>query len=175
MAATPAGEQSLVFFLQPLFLHGISAAAHLILALAVQKTDDTSDEALTDAVWLVARRLRRGSREALAPFDLSPHHFRALGVLHRHGPMRLSALSEHLHIAARSTTEVVDALEARGLAARQPDPDDRRATLVTLTEDGRAAMGSLKQAQRRQASDLFAGLSAGDRADLARVLRKLTD
>ncbi|KAG2637244.1 hypothetical protein PVAP13_2NG031800 [Panicum virgatum] len=35
MAATPAGEQSLVFILQPLFLHGISAAAHLVLALAV--------------------------------------------------------------------------------------------------------------------------------------------
>ncbi|CAD6210694.1 unnamed protein product [Miscanthus lutarioriparius] len=35
MAATPAGEGSLIFFLQPLFLHGVSAAAHLILALAV--------------------------------------------------------------------------------------------------------------------------------------------
>jgi ABC-type multidrug transport system fused ATPase/permease subunit len=37
MAATPAWdwEESLVFFLQPFFLHGVSAAAHLILALAV--------------------------------------------------------------------------------------------------------------------------------------------
>ncbi|CAN6295529.1 unnamed protein product [Urochloa humidicola] len=35
MAATPAGEQSLVFFLQPLFLHSVSAAVHLIVALAV--------------------------------------------------------------------------------------------------------------------------------------------
>jgi hypothetical protein len=35
MAATPAGEGSLIFFLQPLFLHGVSAAAHLTLALAV--------------------------------------------------------------------------------------------------------------------------------------------
>ncbi|RLN40219.1 hypothetical protein C2845_PM01G11410 [Panicum miliaceum] len=35
MAAMPFGEQSLVFVLQPLFLHGISAAAHLVLALAV--------------------------------------------------------------------------------------------------------------------------------------------
>ncbi|TVU47482.1 hypothetical protein EJB05_07085 [Eragrostis curvula] len=35
VVATPAGEQSLVFALQPLFLHGVSAAAHLTLALAV--------------------------------------------------------------------------------------------------------------------------------------------
>jgi DNA-binding MarR family transcriptional regulator len=42
--------------------------------------------------------------------------------------MRLSELSEHLHIAPRSATEVVDALESRGLVRRRPDPDDRRAT-----------------------------------------------
>lgn len=136
---------------------------------------DETDESLAEAVWLVARRLRRGSREALAPFDLSPHHSRALGVLLRHGPMRLSSLSEHLHIAARSTTEVVDALEARGLAARRPDPDDRRATLVELTDAGREVMGSVKRAQNAQARSLFAGLGARDRATLARILRTLAD
>ncbi|CAM0145157.1 unnamed protein product [Urochloa decumbens] len=35
MAVTPAGDQPIVFFLQPLFLHGISTAAYLIVALAV--------------------------------------------------------------------------------------------------------------------------------------------
>lgn len=137
--------------------------------------DDTADESLADAFWLVARRLRRGSREALAPFDLSPHHSRALGVLMRHGPMRLSELSEHLHIAPRSTTEVVDALESRGLAARRPDPHDRRATLVELTDAGREVMGSVKRAQNAQARELFSGLSARDRSELARVLHKLVD
>lgn len=138
-------------------------------------TGGATDQSLADAFWLVARRLRRGTRDVLAPYDLSPSHSRALGVLLRHGPMRLNALSDHLHIAARSTTEVVDGLESRGFATRRPDPDDRRATLVEATDAGRDVMVSVRTAQLDEAGRLFGGLSARDRTDLARILRKLGD
>lgn len=133
------------------------------------------EETLSDAFWSVASRLRRGSRETLAPFDLSPSHFRALGVLTRHGDMRLGALSEHLRIAARSTTEVVDALEERGLVVRSPDPTDRRATVVSVTDVGRRTMADVRTARMAEADQLFDQLDATDRADLARILRKLAN
>src|SRR5512140_2117893 len=95
-----------------------------------------SGDSLPELFWGVARRLRHLSRQALAPWDVTPSHGRALAVLRSHGDLRLSELSEHLHIAPRSTTEVVDALEQRGLAERRPDPADRRATLVRLTPEG---------------------------------------
>src|ERR1035441_9220026 len=95
---------------------------------------EESQQPLAETFWGVARRLRHLSRQTLAPWDIAPSHSRALGVLLDHGVMRLSELSDHLHIAARSTTEVVDVLETRGLVERRPDPDDRRATLVALTE-----------------------------------------
>src|SRR3984893_3587999 len=98
--------------------------------------DRASDETLSEAFWSVARQLRETSQKTLAPWDITPSHLRALRVLTRHGMMRLSELSDHLHIAPRSTTEVVDALESRDLVQRRPDPDDRRATLVELTEHG---------------------------------------
>src|SRR6266702_7753264 len=71
----------------------------------------------------VARQLRGTSQETLAPWDITPAHLRALRTLRRHGTMRLSELSDHLHIAPRSTTEVVDAMEARDLVRR-----DRKST-----------------------------------------------
>ena len=74
---------------------------------------DSGDESLADAFWSVARQLRETSQETLAPWDITPAQFRALRVLRRHGALRLSELSGHLHIAARSTTEVIDALESR--------------------------------------------------------------
>ena len=43
------------------------------------------DGSLAEAFWLVARRLRHQSREALAPWGVAPSHLRALGVLLRHG------------------------------------------------------------------------------------------
>jgi len=94
-------------------------------------------------------------------------------VLKRHGVMRLSDLSEHLHIAARSTTEVVDALESRDLVERRSDPGDRRATLVELTEHGTSILDAIRAARGTEAERIFGRLSQTDRAHLARILSKL--
>jgi DNA-binding MarR family transcriptional regulator len=137
--------------------------------------DPGADESLSEAFWSVARRLRETSHEALAPWDITPSAFRALRVLGRDGAMRLSELSEHLRIAPRSATEVVDTLESRGLAERRPDPADRRATLVGLTGRGADVLGAIRAARGTEAERVFGRLSATDRAHLARILRKLRD
>src|SRR5450432_2102665 len=100
------------------------------------RPDAGGDETLSEAFRSVARQLRDTSQETLAPWDITPSHLRALRVLTRHGVLRMSELSDHLRIAARSTTEVVDALETRGLVTRRPDPSDRRATLLSPTPEG---------------------------------------
>ena len=131
------------------------------------------DDALSESFWSVARRLRRLWRETLAPWDITPSHSRALGVLLRHGTMRLSELTDHLHIAARSTTEVVDGLQDRGLIERRQDPDDRRATLVALTEKGEQIGSAIQDARRAETEAFFGVLSEADRAHLARILGDL--
>lgn len=131
------------------------------------------DETLAEAFRSVARQLRETSQETLAPWDITPSHFRALRVLNRHGVMRLSDLSEHLHIAARSTTEVVDALESRDLVERRTDPGDRRATLVALTDHGTSMLDAIRTARGTEIERVFGRLSTTDRAHLARILRKL--
>jgi DNA-binding MarR family transcriptional regulator len=133
------------------------------------------DESLSDAFWAVARQLRETSQETLAPWDITPAQFRALRVLRRHGVMRLSELSERLTIAARSTTEVIDALQARDLAERRPDPDDRRATLVELTEHGRQVLHGIRESRGSESERVFDRLTPADRAALAAILRKLRD
>ena len=133
----------------------------------------TNDDSLAELFWAVAHRLRRLGRESVGPADITPGQFRALGVLMRHGVMRLSELSDHLRIAPRSTTEVVDGLQERGLVERQPDPTDRRATLVSLTEEGLKIGVALKQVRKAEADRLFGGLSEADRAELSRILRTL--
>lgn len=87
--------------------------------------------------------------------------------------MRLKDLAERLRIAPRSATEVVDQLQAKGLVGRQPDPADRRATRIVLTEEGARARARIREERRRQAGDFFSVLSAPDRAELARLLAEL--
>ena len=119
--------------------------------------DSAGDETLPDAFWSVARQLREASHQSLAPWDITPAQMRALRVLKRHGTLRLSDLSDHLHIAARSTTEVVDALESRDLVERRPDPDDRRATLVEVTDHGTSILDAIRATRGTEAERVFGG------------------
>lgn len=128
---------------------------------------------LAEAFWSVARRLRHQSRETLAPWGVSPSQLRALGTLMRHGPVRTGALAEHLRIAPRSATEVVDALAERGLVERCPDPSDRRATLVAVTDAGAGLGHAVRAARAAEADRVFAALDEADRTELARLLRLL--
>jgi DNA-binding MarR family transcriptional regulator len=136
---------------------------------------ESSAQDLGDQFGAVARRLRAASMAALAEWEVNPSQMRALRVLGTQGPLRASALAEQLRIAPRSATEVVDALEAKGLAERSPDPDDRRATLVALTERGRRLGEDVRRARGAESERLFDRLSATDRAHLARILRRLSD
>jgi DNA-binding MarR family transcriptional regulator len=133
------------------------------------------DDSLADAFRSVARLLRQASMESLARWDLTPSQFRALRTLMRHDAMRPSELSEHLRIAPRSTTEVLDGLAAKGLVERRPDPHDRRATLVVPTEHGVDVGTKILSERGTETERVFDRLSPTDRAHLARILRKLLD
>jgi len=137
--------------------------------------DPAGDESLADAFGAVARQLRDKSAETLAPWDITPAHLRALRTLIRHGTMRLSELSDHLQIAPRTATEVVDALEARGLVRRRADPGDRRATLVEVTEHGASVLAEIRAARGTEAGRVFGRLTPADRVELARILSELRD
>jgi DNA-binding MarR family transcriptional regulator len=136
---------------------------------------DDDAEVLGELLVRVTRGQRRRWREALTPWDLSPHHVRALRVVTDRSGTRLSELAEALRIAPRSATEVADALQARGLVERTSDPTDRRAVVLTPTEAGRRVQTEIAAARAADNRDLFARLDADDRATLARILRTLAE
>lgn len=138
---------------------------------------------LSEAFWAVSRRMREASVAAWASYDVTPGQVRALRVVERHGcgeddapeGVRASELAQHLRIAPRSVTEVVDGLEAKGLVQRRPDPTDRRALRVVLTEQGRALTRELRATKGAESQRVFGRLSARDRAELARILAVLAE
>ncbi|ATO12755.1 MarR family transcriptional regulator [Micromonospora sp. WMMA2032] len=135
----------------------------------------TDEESLAETFWAVARRLRHQTKGALEPWEISPGQARALGVLLRHGALRPGALAEHLRIAPRSATEVIDGLQERGLVERRPDPGDRRATLVAPTAEGDRVGAAIRAARATEAERFFGALDPDDRAELARILRRLRE
>lgn len=89
------------------------------------------------------------------------------------GGLRNSQLAEQLRIAARSATEVVDQLQDKALVQRTPDPSDRRAWIITLTDRGRELSTLIREDRRVQMNDFFSRLDANDQQELRRILGSL--
>ncbi|NUR97465.1 MAG: MarR family transcriptional regulator [Kribbellaceae bacterium] len=123
----------------------------------------------------IVRRQRRASREGFG--DTVTHgQFRVLRTLDNAAqPIRLSDLAARLGIVPRSATSVVDDLESAGLVARQPDPNDRRATLVDLTPDGRQLLTTLRENRRDVMAAQLARLSPAEQQTLTTLLQRLAE
>jgi DNA-binding MarR family transcriptional regulator len=72
------------------------------------------------------------------------------------GGRRLTELADAASMALSSMQELVDDLERRGIVEREPDPSDRRAKLIVLTDKGLAALapaGSIIEGLEREYAD----------------------
>ena len=68
-----------------------------------------------------------------------------------------------------------DGLERLGLAERRPDPTDRRAKLVAITDAGEAALDVANATRERLLKEIFGALSEADRATFLRLLDGLDE
>lgn len=114
-----------------------------------------------------ARRLRETA-------DLSPVQYNVLRILRGAGAQGLSAgdIAERLITRSPDVTRLVDRLEKRGLVRRAPDPEDRRAVRVRITEEGNARLAELGDAARALIGDCFGGM---ERARLETLRDGLAD
>ncbi len=134
--------------------------------------EDTAEQiaALLDGL---VRRQRRASK---ADLDVTHGQLRVLRILdNADRALRLSELANQLGIVPRSATTVVDDLEAAGLVARKPDPDDRRATLVNLTPAGTKLLTTIRRHRRDAMVSLVERLEPSEQAELLRLLNRLSD
>lgn len=104
----------------------------------------------------------------MARFDL-------LASLHRHDGQTLAGLSRALLVTAGNVTGLVDRAERDGVVERRPDPDDRRASRVWLTERGRTLIKSVLPMHDAQVHEMLSGLPRQDRRELRRLLGVLRD
>ena len=86
-----------------------------------------------------------------------------------------AALAEAVGADKTRIIAVLDDLEARGFIGRQPDPSDRRARLLSLTEDGRRTRDAAQSAIQRREEDVLARLTPADRRGFLNALKTLSE
>jgi len=87
-------------------------------------------------------------------------------------PMPMRDLAAELVVDKPYMTQVVDALEERGLVLRTVDARDRRCRIVSLTEEGRATAERSEEILTRPPA-ILDQLSDVDLAELTRILSSL--
>ena len=133
----------------------------------------STSDSTGDLLMAVARRIRRETAHELEAWGITPAQSRALKVIGSNQPLRLSVLAGWLRITPRSTTEVVDALEELGWVERSADPSDRRATMVSLTSEGRLLLRRIEDVRGAAAERVLDVLGDRDRRTLDRILTTL--
>jgi DNA-binding MarR family transcriptional regulator len=128
-----------------------------------------------DRVFELAARLGDMMERALDERGLSTARAEVLFVLHERGPMVQRELSQALRCTPRHVTGLIDILEAQGWVARGPHPTDRRATLVSLTEQGAKAAARMHAERQEAAAALFGDIPATDLATFVAVLDQVLD
>jgi DNA-binding MarR family transcriptional regulator len=128
----------------------------------------TSTPELAGHLRLVIVRTARRLRQE-AGVELSPSLAAALATVGRHGPLTPSELAARERIQRPTATRVLARLEELGLIVRTPDPQDRRSSLVAVTEAGSALLDELRTRKTAFLAERLDGLDADERAVLDRA------
>lgn len=113
---------------------------------------------------------------ALAPHGLQPGWFDLLAALRRAGaPYQLNPtdLTRATMLSSGGTTKRLDRLTEAGLVERRPDPDDRRGSLVRLTQRGKLVINRAVETHLQNEERLLRSFSPAELSTLDGLLRKL--
>jgi DNA-binding MarR family transcriptional regulator len=137
---------------------------------------DSSPIGVIGRVSRLARELEQRLEVVYREHGLESGWHDVLATLRRTGaPFRLrpTDLTDATMLTSSGTTKRLDRLEQAGLIAREPDPDDRRGTLIRLTPAGRRLIDKVTEAHLANEKRLVGALTAAERRQLADLLRKL--
>lgn len=136
-------------------------------------------EKKTDSLGLLvhdaAREIRKAFEKRAQSLGLSSAQWRLLVHLTRGGPATQARLAELLEVEPISVSRLVDRMAAAGWVTRQPDPNDRRARIVTPTDQMRAAHDRLREMADGVYAEALRGLAPDEAATLIRGLRQITE
>jgi DNA-binding MarR family transcriptional regulator len=104
------------------------------------------------------------------PVGLTALQYTALTVLERHPNLTSAELARNSFVTAQTMSDMVAALQERGLVERHRDPADRRRLVLSVTSDARRLLGRYRGRVAALEAQMLDGLSAAQAQQLRRAL-----
>ncbi len=136
--------------------------------------DDQTLRALEHEMSVLVRRIRRviAERARMLHADLSPVAYSMLMALNDSGPRRASDLVEIFSIDKGAVSRQVQALLELDLIERTPDPEDRRAMILAISDEGRRRLDDISSTRRHELSERLRDWSEEDLALFVRSMSR---
>lgn len=131
------------------------------------------DQSLGFLVADIARLLRERFNDTAHAFGLTLAQGRALLHLARNEGVSQVTLAQMLEIAPITLLRQIDRLEEAGLVSRRPNPNDRRAQQLYLTDNGAALIAEITTLGQTLTDVAMTGLSQTDRVRLFELLGRI--
>ncbi len=128
--------------------------------------------AVLSTVPIIQRTIGRSLR--VSGGEVSPQQHRLLSIIGRK-PRTLSEIARIQGVTPPTATTIVTTLENRGWVQRDTDELDRRRVFVTLTEQGRMALGAAQAVAEKAIAELLGALDERELAQMAKAMELLRD
>jgi DNA-binding MarR family transcriptional regulator len=130
------------------------------------------------ASWLLNKTSVHSHRmlaEAMTPVEARGYHFSVLATLDEFGPASQMAIGQRCGIDRSDTHATVNELADQGLVVREPDPQDRRRNVVTITDAGRVRLDQLDRLLEQMQERLLGALSPEERRQFVALLTRVLE
>jgi DNA-binding MarR family transcriptional regulator len=142
----------------------------------VQLNRDTSERLTAGMARLVRTARHLGHRVAADLYgDLPSFGWALLVPLEQDGEQRCSALAGQVGVDVSVASRQVSALERSGYVQRRPDPLDGRASLISLSDAGAAALAHTRDVRSQWATEALSDWSEDEARQFTALMEKLAD
>ncbi len=122
-----------------------------------------------------SRILRRRFEQRAQEHGLTSAQWRAIGQLSRSDGLTQVALASRLDIEPMTVCRLVDRMEAAGFVRRMPNPEDKRAKRVFLTDVSRDLLGDMREIALAVYEEAFEGFDQDERSALIDGLNRINE
>ena len=121
--------------------------------------DGAGEPRISYVVARLERAIRRAINDRVSTYDLTVLQYTTLSVLGRRGELSNAQLSRRAYMSPQAMSEVIDALEKKGLIKRSPHPNHRRVYPATLTAKGKKVLAACDRLVDEMEAEMLSDLS----------------
>jgi DNA-binding MarR family transcriptional regulator len=133
---------------------------------AVEEREETGEARISYVIARLERAVRGAINERVRPYGLTTLQYTTLSVLGRRGGLSNAQLARRSYMTPQSMSEVIEALEGKGLIKRDPHPNHRRVFPATLTATGVKVLEACDEAVASMEEDMLRDLDTEERRAL---------